>query len=111
MNLLFINFVISACNSRHLNTNKQIKSLALVLGAFLFGYIQRLALYHGSYRFFPFCFQVQINSNLSLSFITFNPKVHALIYSINMRPCKAEGLITADRAAGKKRMSEKRDLN
>ncbi len=80
-------------------------------GAFLFGFIQRLAFYEGSYRFLPCCFQVQLNSNLSLSFITLIRKVRALIYSINTRPCNSEGLITTDRAVGKKRMSEKRDLN
>jgi hypothetical protein len=77
-------------------------SLAFICRAFLF---------QGSYRFFPFCFQVQINSNLSLSFITLVQKFKRCPTSDNLRPCKTEGLITTDRAVGKKRMSEKRDLN
>lgn len=61
---------------------KGTKLSQLNAGAFLFQVLN---------RFFPYCFQVRLNSNLH-SFQYVRPKVHALIYSINMRPCKNERL-------------------
>ena len=81
-----INFVSSwvgfSVNSTIIDQFIKELSLAFICRAFLFQVLN---------RFFPYSSQVELNSNLH-SFQYVRPKVHALIYSINMRPCKNERL-------------------